>query len=143
MSRFGTPHRVSHRPCQDSDPDPSDPPCVETTFEFNGVKIVADASHPADGSRELLRVHTVEVTTAAIELKYGLRVGQPLAKFIELFGESRDGALTAEMAGYDDVAYFACGENKDITCAVSFGLGLTLDQKQRVRKVATSTGGRL
>ena len=142
MRRFGTAHRISEREFLTR--DPYDPPYVETAFEFDGIRIIAHSPRIADGTKaDLLQVSKVDVTSSVIQLKYGIRVGQPLMRFVQLFGEVEEGHLTPEKATYSDVAYYACGERKDITCVVAYELELVLDQEQRVRKVALWIGGDL
>ena len=81
IKRFGQP--LSTRSKERSPHDPTDPTEIVTTWEYRGFRITTVASKPKP---ELFWLDEGEIFDAKVSLRYGVRVGQSIHRWVKQFG---------------------------------------------------------
>jgi len=137
MKRFGRPLRT--RSGERLPYDPSDPIEIATTWEYRGFRITTVARRP---NPEVLWLDEGEIFDSKIPLRYGVRVGQPIHQWTQRFGRPNCNLGVPPHSQrhlvYDGEYYFACGEDKDVSCVATYQVELYLDGSGRVQRMRWS-----
>ena len=130
IKRFGQP--LSTRSKERRPYNPYDPMEILTSWEYQGFRIVTVASKP---SPEVFWLEEGEVFDAKISLRYGVRVGQSINRWVQQFGRPN---CSQRHPVYDGQYYFACGRDLDFSCVATYQIELFLDGSGKVQRMRWS-----
>lgn len=109
---------------------------VISIWEYSGMILTTGASKPKPN---VLWMERIEIFDAKIALQFGLRVGQPLDRWVRLFGPPGF-SKEKPCAAYHGEYYFSCGPEKDMPCVATYSVDVLLDNSKRVQRISFSSG---
>ena len=137
IKRFGQP--LSTRSAERKPYDPTDPMEVVTTWEYRGLSITTVASKPYP---DVLWLDQGEIFDARVSLRYGVRVGQSIHQWARQFGRPNCNLGVPPHSQrhlvYDGQYYFACGQDKNVSCVATYQIELYLDASGKVQRMRWS-----
>jgi hypothetical protein len=135
LKRFGQPLRTKSR--ERLAYDPGDPMEILTTWEYRGFRITTRASKPKPDEVQL---EEGEIFGANISLRYGVRIGQTIDRWVRQFGQpncsERHLANEEEFHLVYESDYSPCGRNT--TCDGPYQVDMFLDGSGKVKSIKWS-----
>jgi hypothetical protein len=134
IKRFGQPASTSST--ERLAYDPGDPMEIVTNWEYRGFKITTVASKPKPDE---LSIEKGEIFGEEVSLLYGVRVGQPIDRWVQQFGRPKCGESQGANAKEYHLNYEPDEENFipcDVgSCLVNYSIGLILDVSGKVKRM--------
>jgi len=130
IKRFGEPRSAKSK--DRFSYDPIDRTEIVTTWEYPGLTITTVARRSTPDELELTEG---EIVDATVPLRHGLRVGQPIERWVEQLG--RPNCYHRHVI-YEGEYYFECGEGNSYSCIATYQADLFVDNSGRVQRVKWS-----
>jgi hypothetical protein len=140
IKRFGQP--LSTKSIERNAYDPGDPMEIVTTWEYPGFRITTIASKPKP---DMLGIEWGQIFGANVSLRYGVRIGQPIDRWVKQFGQPKcsEGHSANEKEIHlvyeqEGELFIPSIEDKSMSLLETYQIDLFLDGSGKVKRLSWS-----